>query len=366
MREAEEEALSARLFAIEFKLQQLERHLQSVDAGQLMQLSRQVELTCNEVIGLSAAQDRRHQDEALQAMFVARVTGAISATAAECASVRRALEQLASGLPTPLEPDRIDEQIVSIQRRMLAQIEKAELNDERMQELQRVPILGMSLPELQRLRESADTALSQSESLLKRAERLSKQDEVKLLRGQAAAQATVVDFLLASANSSPDGTIQLMDPAQLQAVLSSVSEQIRADAENRPSPSDLGALQQLAGQTRAEAERQQVMVEELVSLAGAPSDYEEKALTRAVDALESTLKETAEQLQGLQARASPGISEHPPASVVECVEACQKANVEATAALEGSKALQELHATQVSQVWEEIRRAQQQAARLDL
>ncbi len=82
----------------------------------------QVELTCNEVIGLSAAQDQRNQDEALQAMFVARVTSAISATAAECASVRRALQQLESGLPRPLESEQVDEQIVSIQRRMLAQV----------------------------------------------------------------------------------------------------------------------------------------------------------------------------------------------------------------------------------------------------
>lgn len=82
----------------------------------------QVEHTCNQVIALSAAQDRRQQDEALQAMFVARVTSAIAATAAECASVRRAREQLEHGVPSKVDSERCNSEIVSIQRRMLAQV----------------------------------------------------------------------------------------------------------------------------------------------------------------------------------------------------------------------------------------------------
>ena len=45
-----EDNLEARLFAIEFKLQELERHLSTTDAGQLMQLSRQVRCCCLQVV----------------------------------------------------------------------------------------------------------------------------------------------------------------------------------------------------------------------------------------------------------------------------------------------------------------------------
>ena len=41
-RSSPEDNLEARLFAIEFKLQELERYMATTDAGQLMQLSRQV------------------------------------------------------------------------------------------------------------------------------------------------------------------------------------------------------------------------------------------------------------------------------------------------------------------------------------
>eukprot|EP00656_Telonema_subtile_P019950 TRINITY_DN21142_c0_g1_i1.p1 TRINITY_DN21142_c0_g1~~TRINITY_DN21142_c0_g1_i1.p1 ORF type:complete len:372 (+),score=106.59 TRINITY_DN21142_c0_g1_i1:29-1144(+) len=366
MREAEEEALSARLFAIEFKLQQLERHLQSVDAGQLMGLSRQVELTCNEVIGLSAAQDQRNQDEALQAMFVARVTSAISATAAECASVRRALQQLESGLPRPLESEQVDEQIVSIQRRMLAQIEKAELNDERMQELQQVPLLAMPLDELQRLREAADSAAHTAEALLKRAGRLGKRSDMTSIRCEAAAHATAVDFLLKIANSSPDGSIELMDAEQLRAVIAHTCEQIHSASHSRPDPAALAALQTLATETRAEADRQRSTVEHLVSVAGAPSDYEQSALTPAGDALEASLTDSAQQLAQLEQERRPMMDERAPASVLESIEVCAQASAAAEEALAGANALQVVHQAQITEVWEEIRRAQKQAAKLDV
>eukprot|EP00658_Telonema_sp_P-2_P038513 TRINITY_DN27618_c0_g1_i2.p1 TRINITY_DN27618_c0_g1~~TRINITY_DN27618_c0_g1_i2.p1 ORF type:complete len:284 (+),score=72.51 TRINITY_DN27618_c0_g1_i2:233-1084(+) len=245
---------------------------------------------------------------------------------------------------------------------MLAQIEQGERNDEGMQQLLSIPLLSTSLPDLQRLRQNTDEVVHKSEALLKRADKLGTREFLKQLRMRAAGQVPVVELLVKLANSSADGSLQLMEASQLEVVIRDCVEQIASDQANRPDPADLAGLHELAAQTRAEAERQRQMATELITVAGPASDYEGSALTHAVHVLEAALHQSSEQLQRLEQQ-QKGFQESMPHSVAESVEACEEASRAGRSALDSMGELAEKHQAGMRKLWDQIHAARASVAR---
>lgn len=80
------------------------------------------------------------------------------------------------------------------------QVERGEQNEASIQKLSAIPLLALSLPQIEKLRANADQALKQSVLVLKASERLADKDELRRLHHLAAVQLPGVDLLLKIAN----------------------------------------------------------------------------------------------------------------------------------------------------------------------
>lgn len=355
--------VESRLFAIECSLSRIEQAWQSVDATHLLQVTRTVEQNCNDVIALSAALDRSQQDEALHSMFIARVTSGIAATVTECTAVRRALHQLEQSLPPKVNQGKYSERITALQHRMLTQLEAAESNDDKINQLQGdTRLLACPLQQLHRLRQMTDTAEQQATALLAQAQQLGLRKQLQLSRAEWAAHSSNIQLLL-NLNNSCQGKLELGDPEQLSRVLAAAAEEAKQlHASDGPDPELISALKALAVETRSEGDRQQAVALQLLKAAGAASAYEPSSLEQLIEAVTEQITESGQKAALLEQHLTGGAADDDLA--VDSVEAARFC-ADARQQINGAVAQMEQQAVRqrsaIDETWAQINAARELA-----
>jgi len=355
--------VESRLFAIECSLSRIEQAWQSVDATHLLQLTRMVEQNCNDVIALSAALDRSQQEEALQSMFVARVTSGIAATVTECAAVRRALQQLEQSLPPTVDQDQYSEHITALQHRMLTQIEAAENGDDKVNKLQTSsPLLVAPLQQLRRLQQLTDTAEQKATIMLAQAQQLAPRQDLQLVRAEWAAQYSNTQLLL-KLTDIYDGKLQLADVEQITKVLTAVTQEVeQLHSSGGPAPELIAALQALALETRSEGDRQQAVATQLLNAAGAASVYEQSSLSQLMDTVTEQIAQSRQKAAVLEQHLSGSPNDEKLAidSVLgakQCADARQQVN----SAMSEVEQQADRQRAAISETWAQIDAVRQEA-----
>ena len=178
----------------------------------------------------------------------------------------------------------------------------------------------------------------------------------------AAVYMSGLQLLSKISDADPHNKIQLMDLDQMNQVLADTCAEVAAAQKDRPEPVDVEALQQLAVETRKEAESQRSIAEQLCAQCGAPSDYEESALEGAIDAIESSLHQSIQQAELLQQQLGSDVGQDlGPSSLADSVEACGASNIEAQEALDRINTITDQHQSEMDQLWKAVRMAQSQA-----